>query len=90
MLIYNGLPCRRDRQNPDPKVGFKLFLMCGIMVFSRLCGVTQYSYYMVDIITNAGVTDVPAEWVSAGITIFEILGKSLVLLIINMGHQTPH
>ena len=65
----------RDRQNPHPKVGFKLFLMCGIMVFSRLCGVTQYSYYMVDIITNAGVTDVPAEWVSAGITIFEILGE---------------
>ena len=55
---------------------YKMFLMCGIMVFSRLSGVTAYSYYMVDIIKNTRVTIVSPEWASAGITIFEIVGKT--------------
>ena len=46
------------------------------MVFSRLSGVTAYSYYMVDIIKNTRVTIVSPEWASAGITIFEIVGKT--------------
>ena len=46
------------------------------MAFSRLCGVTQYSYYMVDIIENTDVSAlVPAQWASAGVTIFEMVGK---------------
>ena len=50
--------------------------MSSIMAFSRLCGVTQYSYYMVDIIENTDVSAlVPAQWASAGVTIFEMVGK---------------
>ena len=56
--------------------GLKLLLMSSIMAFSRLCGVTQYSYYMVDIMANTDVSSlVSAQWASAGVTIFEMVGK---------------
>ena len=56
--------------------GLKLLLMSSIMAFSRLCGVTQYSYYMVDIMENTDVSSlVSAQWASAGVTIFEMVGK---------------
>ena len=44
------------------------------MIFSRLTGVTQFSYYMVDIMEHSKVSFSPA-WASAGVTIFEIVGK---------------
>lgn len=59
----------------DPKCALKLLLMSAIMAFSRLCGVTQYSYYMVDIMENTAGSDVSASWAAAGVSIFEILGS---------------
>ena len=38
-----------EASKDDPKCALKLLLMSSVMAFSRLCGVTQYSYYMVDI-----------------------------------------
>lgn len=58
----------------DPKCALKLLLMSAIMAFSRLCGVTQYSYYMVDIMENTASSNVSASWAAAGVTVFEILG----------------
>lgn len=59
----------------EPKCALKLLLMSAIMAFSRLCGVTQYSYYMVDIIDNTTNTKKWAPYAAAGISLFEILGK---------------
>ena len=57
----------------ESKCGIKLWLMSAIMAFSRLCGVTQYSYYMLDILESSGVSISPS-WASAGVTIFEMIG----------------
>ena len=61
----------------EAKCGIKLWLMSAIMAFSRLCGVTQYSYYMLDILESSGVSISPS-WASAGVTIFEMIGTYVV------------
>lgn len=72
-----------SKEEQDPSTCFKIFLMCSIMVLSRLCGVTQYSYYMLDIVEHAGSMGVAKDqnsvdfstWASAGISVFEMIGK---------------
>ncbi len=58
----------------------KLGLMCSLMAFSRLTGVTQLSYYMVDILEHSNVSLNP-KWASAGVSIFEIIGNVKLLAI---------
>ena len=55
------------------KCSLRLCLMSAIMAFSRLCGVSQYSYYLLDIMKHARVTIKPS-WASAGVSIFEMIG----------------
>ena len=56
--------------------------MSSIMAFSRLCGVTQYSYYMVDIMENTNISNtISAKWASAVVTIFEIVGSILAMIL---------
>ena len=52
------------------------------MAFSRLCGVTQYSYYMVDIMEETNTSNtISAKWASAAVTIFEIVGSILAMIL---------
>ena len=52
------------------------------MAFSRLCGVTQYSYYMVDIMQNTDISEtISAKWASVGVTIFEMVGSLLAIIL---------
>ena len=55
------------------KCGLRLCLMSAIMVFSRLCGVSQYDYYLLDIMKHAKVTIKPSL-ASAAVSIFEMTG----------------
>ena len=60
----------------DTKFCHKILLISSLMAFSRLCGVTQYSFYMVDIIEHAQTSAfISASWASAGVSIFEIIGN---------------
>jgi hypothetical protein len=87
-LIPPGNDDHDDGQQPqgiydgsDPKSSYKLCLMCCIMAFSRLSGVTQFSYFMVDIMDHCNVS-VSSTWASAGVTLFEIIGNFMFLTYI--------
>ena len=51
------VPIEKEAEK-DPKFIHKLALISSIMVFSRLSGVTQYSYFMVDIMEHTQVSKV--------------------------------
>ncbi len=61
--------------NQDSHACYKLMVMSVIMAFARLNGVTQITCYMVDMLRSARVTSVSATYASAGISIFEAVGK---------------
>ncbi len=54
---------------------YKLAVMSVIMAFTRINGVTQLTYFMVDVLANSKSKSIPAEYAAAGVSAFEAIGK---------------
>ncbi len=66
-----------DFSSHDVHACYKLMVMSVIMAYARLNGVSQITNYMVDMLENARVTEISATSASAGISIFEAVGKNV-------------
>ncbi len=61
----------------DSRTCYKLVVMSFLMAFTRTNGVTQLTYYMVDILKNSKSSAViPPTYAAAGVSSFEAIGNN--------------